>query len=97
MFQVVDEPSLSHKDMMDDIKRILKNLGEVESMQIFMKTKTGETITLDVKSSDTTDRLKAMILDKRSGISYAGSRLAGGVLSDYNIPERVHIVRSWFT
>ena len=56
-------------------------------MQIFMKTKTGETITLDVKSTDTTDRLKAMILDNRSGITYAGKRLKDGTSSDYNIQQ----------
>ena len=33
-------------------------------MQIFIKTLTGKTITLDVESSDTIDAIKAKIQDK---------------------------------
>jgi ubiquitin len=34
------------------------------TMQIFVKTLTGKTITLEVKSSDSTDNIKADIWDK---------------------------------
>jgi hypothetical protein len=63
--------------------------------QIFVKTLTGQTITLDVKASDTTDDIKAKIADRLNLIfmqpsdyylTFQSRRMeAGRTLSDYNI------------
>ncbi len=74
--------------MKTEILKMLAVLGDVASMQIFMKTTTGQTITLDVKSTDTIDKLKAIIMDTRSSISYSGKQLTHGRVSDYNIQKK---------